>query len=57
MKKSRYTEEHIAFALKQAETGPPVNSYWFCRWRMLAPRSRPGGGTITRAVFTRRLAG
>lgn len=29
MKKSRYTEEHIAFALKQAETGPPVNSYWF----------------------------
>ncbi|KTT99046.1 hypothetical protein NS355_07860 [Sphingomonas yabuuchiae] len=27
MKKSRYTEEQIAFALKQAETGPPVNSY------------------------------
>lgn len=24
MKKSRYTEEQIAFALKQAETGTPV---------------------------------
>lgn len=24
MKKSRYTEEQIAFALKQAETGKPV---------------------------------
>lgn len=24
MKKSRYTEEQIAFALKQAETGAPV---------------------------------
>jgi hypothetical protein len=24
MKKSRYTEERIAFALKQAETGTPV---------------------------------
>jgi putative transposase len=24
MKKSRYTEEQIAFALKQAELGPPV---------------------------------
>jgi hypothetical protein len=28
-----------------------------CRWRTLQPRSRPGGGTITRAVLTRRLAG
>ena len=25
MKKSRYTEEQIAFALKQAELGTPVN--------------------------------
>ena len=25
MKKSRYTEEQIAFALKQAEVGTPVN--------------------------------
>lgn len=42
MKKSRYTEERIAFALKQAETGTPVaevirrmgiSKQTFYRWR------------------------
>ena len=33
MKKSRFTEEQIAFALKQAETGTPVSA---------AARSRSG---------------
>ncbi len=42
MKKSRYTEEKIAFALKQAETGTPVaevirrmgiSEQTFYRWR------------------------
>ncbi|VVT28304.1 Insertion element ISR1 uncharacterized 10 kDa protein A3 (fragment) [Sphingomonas aurantiaca] len=42
MKKSRYTEEQIAFALKQAETGTPmaevirrmcVSEQTFYRWK------------------------
>lgn len=42
MKKSRYTEEQIAFALKQAETGTPVtevirrmgvSEQTFSRWK------------------------
>ena len=42
MKKSRYTEEQIAFALKQAETGTPmaevirrmgISEQTFYRWR------------------------
>lgn len=42
MKKSRYTEEQIAFALKQAELGTPVNEVYrklgvseptFYRWK------------------------
>lgn len=36
MKKSRYTEEQIAFALKQAETGTPMAEVI---WRM-GSRSR-----------------
>ncbi|XFU00030.1 transposase [Klebsiella pneumoniae] len=28
MKKTRYTEEQIAFALKQAETGTRVEEVW-----------------------------
>lgn len=44
MKKSRYTEEQIAYALKQAETGTPVaevlrrmgiSEQTFCRWKKL----------------------
>ena len=44
MKKSRYTEEQIAFALKQAETGTPVaevmrrmgiSEQTFYRWKKL----------------------
>ena len=77
MKKSRYTDEQIAFALKQAETGTPVaevirrmgiSEQKFYRWKKVygglgvgeltpEPRSRPGDGTITRAVLTHRLAG
>lgn len=42
MKKTRYTEEQIAFSLKQAETGIPVaevirrmgiSAQTFCRWK------------------------
>ncbi|GAB7024752.1 hypothetical protein JCM12178A_33110 [Salidesulfovibrio brasiliensis] len=42
MKKSRYTEEQIAFALRQAEHGTPVkevirkmgiSEQTFCRWK------------------------
>ena len=42
MKKSRFTKEQIAFALKQAETGTPVaeicrkmgvSEPTFCRWK------------------------
>lgn len=42
MKKSRYTDEQIAFALKQAETGTAVaevirrmgiSEQTFCRWK------------------------
>jgi len=42
--KSRFTEEQIAFALKQAETGTPVaevlrrmgiSEQTFCRWKKL----------------------
>ena len=44
MKKSRYTEEQIAYALKQAETGTPVaevlrrmgiSEQTFYRWKKL----------------------
>src|ERR1700726_929252 len=44
MKKSRFTEEHISFALKQAETGTPVaevlrrvgiSEQTFYRWKKL----------------------
>ncbi|WP_238229229.1 transposase, partial [Methylorubrum aminovorans] len=44
MKKSRFTEEQIAFALKQAETGTPVaevlrrmgiSEQTFYRWKKL----------------------
>lgn len=43
-KKSRYTEEQIAYAMKQAETGTPVaevirrmgiSKQTFCRWTKL----------------------
>ena len=53
MKRSRYTEEQIAFALKQAELGTPVPEVWrkmgmshatFHNWRMkyggVAPSER-----------------
>jgi len=42
MKKARYTEERIAYALRQAETGTPVGEVIrkmyistkpFCRWK------------------------
>ncbi len=39
MKKSRYTEEQIAFALKQAETGTPVAEVT-CRVVFLSRRCR-----------------
>ncbi|CAO4180157.1 Transposase [Methylorubrum aminovorans] len=44
MKKSRFTEEQIAFALKQAETGTPaaemlrrmgISEHTFYRWKKL----------------------
>jgi putative transposase len=48
MKKSRFTEEQIAFALKQAETGTPVaevirrmgiSEQTFYRWKKLTAGS------------------
>lgn len=38
MKKSSFTDEHVAFALKQAETGTPVADITSERWR---PANRP----------------
>lgn len=44
MKKSRYTEEHISYAARQAETGTSVaevirrigvSEQTFCRWKKL----------------------
>ena len=66
MKKSRFTEEQISFALKQAETGTPVaevlrrmgiSEQTFYRWKKLygglgTGELRRGGGNTTRAVLT-----
>ena len=37
MKKTRYTEEQIAFALKQAETGICVGEVCRKRWAFVKP--------------------
>lgn len=37
MKKTHYTEEQIAFALKQAETGTRVGEVYAERWEFLRP--------------------
>lgn len=61
MKKSRYTEEQIAYALKQAETGTPVaevirrmgvSEQTFYRWKKVY--GRLGVGELRRV--TRRAA-
>lgn len=41
MKKSRFTEEQIVFALKQAELGTPVPEV-AASWASPMPRSTPG---------------
>ena len=55
MKKSRYTEEQIAFALKQAETGTPVAEVI----RRMGSRSRllPLEESVWRAGRRRAAAG
>ena len=59
MKKSRYTDEQIAFALRQAETGAPVkevlrkmgiSEQTFYRWK-----SKYGGMEVSDAKKLRQL--
>jgi putative transposase len=62
VKKSRYTEEQIAYALKQAETGTPVaevlrrmgiSEQTFYRWKKLYGGLGVGELRRLRAVFDR----
>jgi hypothetical protein len=57
MKKSKFTEEQIAFALHQAQTGVSVEEVRrrsICRILCSRPVHIVGGGHITRASHSRR---